>query len=468
MSKPFISAILLLTLTIWVFYSQADCKPESYDIVVPDHYEKIQDAIQAATPGQTIYVKSGIYQEYLVINKSISITGENRTSTVIEGNRSKVLIKILADNISFSGFSLRSAGTGLMIKRVADCRIEDNSFADISIAGSLTGGMGIYVENCRNITVIGNRMTDVYYNSIYFRRVHHSAIAQNVLIPNTRWSQPIFLESSHNNLISWNELLGTPDMNEGGVGLLRSNNNTISYNEIQRNDWCGVSIRESKNVTIKGNNIARHSWWGIKLTESKDVKIYLNNLINNNMQILLQSIENVTWHQAGHGNFWSDYTGRDEDSDGIGDIPYTYKGEEIDPYPLAGRVYSFEIRKEDDSLPLEIISNSTVEDLEYLVNNTSEKVRVQLVVSGPNNTCGFCLTKLPNRLLDPPYNVTVNGRHPLLCKQLATSENHTTLYISYRHENKQQEILIVNETISILMFSVLIAMSLLLIHRRKS
>mgnify|MGYP003887738503 CR=1 FL=1 len=47
------------------------------EIVVPDDYPSIQSAINAADSGDEIYVKSGIYYENLIINKSISLIGED-------------------------------------------------------------------------------------------------------------------------------------------------------------------------------------------------------------------------------------------------------------------------------------------------------------------------------------------------------------------------------------------------------
>ena len=55
-------------------------------IVVPDDYPTIQAAINAANEGDNVYVKAGVYFENIVIRRSLTLTGENRDTTIIDGN----------------------------------------------------------------------------------------------------------------------------------------------------------------------------------------------------------------------------------------------------------------------------------------------------------------------------------------------------------------------------------------------
>jgi len=53
-------------------------------ITVPDDYPTIQAAIDAAQPGNTVYVKAGRYIENLTITKPLNLVGEDRTKVIIQ------------------------------------------------------------------------------------------------------------------------------------------------------------------------------------------------------------------------------------------------------------------------------------------------------------------------------------------------------------------------------------------------
>jgi len=100
-------------------------------IVVPDDYGSIQEAINNASDGQTIYVRSGVYYERLIINKTLRIIGESRETTIIQGNGG-ILVKILSNNVTFSGFWLRAGKTSVYLKGVEHCQIIDKKFVNFS------------------------------------------------------------------------------------------------------------------------------------------------------------------------------------------------------------------------------------------------------------------------------------------------------------------------------------------------
>jgi len=68
-------------------------------------YQHIQDGINSALDNYTIFVFSGIYEENLIINKSIKLIGQNRESTIIDGRYIDDTIRVCSSFVKISGLS---------------------------------------------------------------------------------------------------------------------------------------------------------------------------------------------------------------------------------------------------------------------------------------------------------------------------------------------------------------------------
>jgi hypothetical protein len=66
------------------------------------NYTTIQEAINEAQVGDTVFVFSGTYEDDIEIDKTINVVGESRDSTHIEGENSIVVIDISANFVNIS------------------------------------------------------------------------------------------------------------------------------------------------------------------------------------------------------------------------------------------------------------------------------------------------------------------------------------------------------------------------------
>jgi parallel beta-helix repeat protein len=451
MLSKFIIAFLLIGI-VEPLYA---CKASNASYLLQTH-ETIQEAIDAARPGDTVYISSGVYFENLVINKSITIVGEGWSNTVLSGNKSGTIVEILSDNVSLCGFTLCNAEEAIALDNVKNCEIRENFITNIS----LSYGTGIHAVNCENITVEGNYFEDIYYYHVFFQQTRNSRIKRNSFTANMRWSQPIFVYFSDQNVIELNLVSGCGVVNEGGIGLLYSNNNIILYNNIVENDWVGISLRFSNCCVIEGNTIFGQDWFGLRMEGCKDNRICCNNFVSNHIHAYLKSCENMTWNTENYGNYWDNYNGKDENHDGIGDEPYGIDMENHDTCPLMGRFHYYEIvNAVGEKTEIFLVSNSTVEALRLI--SVDDRVFLNINVSDSQGNFGFCLVKFSKDIIKPPYAVEIDGDPPMVLRDISNDE-FAILYFSYLHKNGQESILIVPEFVNILAFVVFLIFSILL------
>lgn len=81
-------------------------------LVVPDQYKTIQSAIDAAVAGDTVFVKTGGYDEHVVFKNGICLRGEGRERTLIRMVSGKPEILLVQDCAWGSILSLQVCGTG--------------------------------------------------------------------------------------------------------------------------------------------------------------------------------------------------------------------------------------------------------------------------------------------------------------------------------------------------------------------
>jgi len=288
-------------------------------------FKSIQDAIDFANPSDIIYVYSGTYKESIVINKSISLIGENKITTIIKSSLIyKNLLYINADYVKISGFTMEN-------NHINNYAIKINSSYNSitnNIIKETSEGKGLYFYYSNNNIISGNTIDNNNYG-IYLLYSDKNTISDNAI---TRNNYGINLINSNNSDISNNTFT---DNFKDAIKFDQSNNNIISGNPIGYS-YHGIYLFYSNNNTIFGNSI-NDNQYGIEISKSSENNInYHNNFINNKRQNS-QDIGYNTWYSTilKEGNYWDDYQGTDANGDGIGDTPYNIAGgDNQDLYPL--------------------------------------------------------------------------------------------------------------------------------------
>lgn len=224
----------------------------------PNNYTKIQDAINYSSDGDTIFVydESSPYYEHLVIDKSIHLIGENKNTTVIDGEKKDqmAMIMIQADGITIQGFTITNGfhhdvtGRGVGIKVLSDFAwIKDNRITQNS-AGIYVGEIPTQYAN--NTRIEGNIISNNHEFGIYIQWSYDNIIRKNIITSN-KYHGIFFCSKTGNNLVTNNTISHHEQV---GIWILATDNNTIQHNTISKNGW-GVDISSSSKNKIIENNI---------------------------------------------------------------------------------------------------------------------------------------------------------------------------------------------------------------------
>jgi parallel beta-helix repeat protein len=299
------------------------------------NYTKIQDAINNASNGDTVFVYNGTYYENVVIDKSINLIGEDRNSTIIDGVGIGNVITITDDNTLLKNFTIQNGGY-YPFYALVKITSNNNTISNNTVIHAFHG---IWLNNSDLNDVSGNYITLSGYGGICLKDHSEYNIISKNIIYDAGGGGGIQFEGSNNNTIIDNYVSDT----QTGIQIGDSSINTIEKNTLFNNS-IGLYLTNSYNNFFNYNTIETNNNYGVFIYDSNNNVIYHNNFINNSHNAL--DYGNNTWDDGylSGGNYWSDYNGTDNyhgpnqdipGSDGIGDTSYNISQNlNQDRYPL--------------------------------------------------------------------------------------------------------------------------------------
>ncbi len=325
--------------------------------------QSIAAAIRAAQPGDTVQVERGTYNEHLLIDKRLTLQGLNHPT--ISGQNSGDVIRVTAADVKIQGLIVRDSGIdldkqnagvyiqpgadratvqdcelvynlfGIWLENSADSRILRNVITGRRDQMSVNRGNGIQVYNTSGSEVIDNKISFTR-DGIYVDISRHALFRGNT-IHHVRYGTHYM--NTNNSTWEGNQVY----QNRGGLALMEVRNLVVRNNIAWGNDDHGIMLRTIQDSVVENNVVAgngrgffiydaeyntvkdnlvigNHS--GVHLSAgSKNNKVEGNDFIDNEEQVKFVASSDLEWGQ-GKGNYWSNYSGWDQNGDGIGDVIY--------------------------------------------------------------------------------------------------------------------------------------------------
>ena len=394
--KKHVSILIISLCMLWFFSHNTSgntirwgmASTESETIIhVPLNFTSIQAAVDNANSSDTIVISSGTYRENLIINKSLTLIGEDRDTTIVDGLGVGDAISIRSDSVTITGLTVISNGTGIR-------------------------GNAIGVDHQGGIIVDATKLAGSYY-ALSLAFCSNSIFSNNIIVNNTFGIELIY---TNNNVFSNNTISG----NGEGIAFDRTNNLNVFFGNTLSNNGEGALIRQSS---------SRNSF-------------YHNNFLD---QITIETEEPNFWSRSGEGNYWSSYKSQDfysgqyqneTGSDGIADEPYQVGEKNTDNYPLMGPFSEFNVAQQNGTYRVDIISNSTISNFRLETGRETGNKIITFNANGEAGTAGFCRMMISTPLMDYPYTVVVNQGQANLSLLSASNVTNAFLYFTYPDENQ--------------------------------
>lgn len=299
-----ISIITLIILLIWLSVA-GDARTYIVDDSGFANYATIQEAVIAASDGDTIYLKPGVYKEEVVLNKSLTLlplNGENDPIIVDGGGDLETGITIASDGCSLQGLTVRDyLGPAIYVQSNGNLINENTiekanpgllarSSSDNTIAGNMIkdsqGAIAIW-ENSSNNQIENNRIEGCNL-SILVSKASQNIISAN-MISDANWG--IWLIDAEDCQIE------DDDIEAGYFGILVQNSsslgidsNRVSLKTASSPTTNGIVLVNSSVIELIGNEVVGGDL-GIGLSNSTDSSIRNNSITGSTSGLVVKDSE---------------------------------------------------------------------------------------------------------------------------------------------------------------------------------
>jgi parallel beta-helix repeat protein len=137
-------------------YVDDNAPPEWYDAT---HVKTIQEGVNNASAGDTVYVFNGMYYENVEVGKSINLVGENKDNVIVDGRLGQQVVHITINEVNITGFTVRNGDHGIHLEYSSNSNIDNCVAYDNRYGFTPRNSPNTDITNCDayNIESVGIR-----------------------------------------------------------------------------------------------------------------------------------------------------------------------------------------------------------------------------------------------------------------------------------------------------------------------
>ena len=212
----------------------------------PGNYSTIWEAVINTSNGDTVFVYdySSPYYEHVTIYNQINLIGENKETTIIDGNGTGNALSVAADWVTISSFTIQNGVNGIYLDKQSNTTISGNIVKDHAVDGIL------FYSSCDYNTVTGNIVSNNGETGIKFSSFSEYNIISENLISNN-------LNGTSLAAYAYGEITGNSFEDNTGYALIL--NLWCNENKIHFNNFIG-NVNDAKFTTSVMNRWSFNYW----------------------------------------------------------------------------------------------------------------------------------------------------------------------------------------------------------------
>lgn len=262
-------------------------------------FSSIQAAIDSATPGDTIIVQEGTYEENLTVNKDLALKASSTSKVKITGSKEGYpLLKVGPSKVSVTikgltltdaaGSRCKDSDRGLCPNAISTVGKPELTVKKTAVKGS------IYLRDSATAKITASKVVGDSWSGVWVGNSAEVTLNESTITNN---SNGLWVGNSAKAMVKNSKFV----KNEYGIKVKDSAQATIVENEFRENEY-GIWLGGLSWTVLEYNKITENKEAGIQLRGTAGAKVNENTIQKNGIGIEIYALETLTVNLKGTNN----------------------------------------------------------------------------------------------------------------------------------------------------------------------